>query len=124
LANMPSGIVTKPPKPGFVGFGSTYPGDYQELFSVLLDEVAFIEGVIFLRPALEVDWGSKGVGALQNHWMTPVRVGVMSGINKSRHQPLPVSFIGNSLLPPDYAQLEDNLRKSMIYMILVEVRVI
>ena len=26
--NMPSGIVTKPPKPGFVGFGSTYLGDF------------------------------------------------------------------------------------------------
>ena len=28
--NMPSCIVTKPPIPGFVGFGSTYLGDYQE----------------------------------------------------------------------------------------------
>jgi len=40
--NMPSGIVTKPPKPGFVGFGSTYLGDYQkflaEYFSVLPGE--------------------------------------------------------------------------------------
>jgi len=26
---MPSGIVTKPPKPGFVGFGITCLGDYQ-----------------------------------------------------------------------------------------------
>jgi hypothetical protein len=42
--NMPSGIVTKPPKPGFVGFGSTYLGDYQEYFSVLPREAAFIEG--------------------------------------------------------------------------------
>jgi hypothetical protein len=48
----------------------------------------------------------------------------MSAINKSRHQPLPVSFIGNPILPPDYAQLEDNLRNSMVYMILVEMRVI
>jgi hypothetical protein len=45
--NMPSGIVTKPPKPGFVGFGSTYLGDYQEFFSVLPREAAFIEWVFF-----------------------------------------------------------------------------
>jgi hypothetical protein len=42
--NMPSGIVTKPPKPGFVGFGSTYLGGYQkflaEYFSVLPGEAA------------------------------------------------------------------------------------
>jgi hypothetical protein len=33
--NIPSSIVTKPPKPGFVGFGSTYLGHFQEFFSVL-----------------------------------------------------------------------------------------
>jgi hypothetical protein len=48
----------------------------------------------------------------------------MSAINKSRHPPLPVSFIGNPILQPDYAQVEDNLRNSMVYMILVEVIVI
>jgi hypothetical protein len=52
---MSTGIVTKPPKPGFVGFGSTYLGDYQdflaEYFSGLPGEGAFISGVIFLRPA-------------------------------------------------------------------------
>jgi hypothetical protein len=37
---MPGGIVTKPPKPGFVGFGIICLGDYQEFFSVLLDKAA------------------------------------------------------------------------------------
>jgi hypothetical protein len=58
--NMPSGIVTKPPKPGFVGFGITYLGDYQEFFSVLLGEAAFIEGVIFHRSALVAAMVCKG----------------------------------------------------------------
>jgi hypothetical protein len=48
----------------------------------------------------------------------------MSAINKSRHQPLPVSFIGSPILPPDYEQLEDNLRNSMVYMTLVEMKMI
>jgi hypothetical protein len=68
---MPSGIVTKPPKPGFVGFGSTCLGDYQdflaEYFSVLPGEGAFIEAVIFLRPALIFVAGLKGGAALHNH---------------------------------------------------------
>jgi hypothetical protein len=48
----------------------------------------------------------------------------MSAINKSRHQPLPVSFIGNPLLPLLYAQQRYNLRNSMVYMAVVGVMVI
>jgi len=48
--------VTKPPKPGFVGFGSTCLGDFQEFLG------GFIEGVIFLRSALVVVAVLKGGG--------------------------------------------------------------
>jgi hypothetical protein len=55
----------KTAKTGFVGFGSTFLWGYQdflaEYFSVLPGEGAFIERVIFLRSALEVDCGSKRV---------------------------------------------------------------
>ena len=54
----PSGIVTKPPKPGFVGFGSTYLGDYQkflgEIFLGFAGVVGLYRGGIFLRSALVV----------------------------------------------------------------------
>jgi hypothetical protein len=60
VANMPSGIVTKPPKPGFVGFGSTYLGHFQEFFSVLPGEGAFIEGLFFPDGAIVVAVGPKG----------------------------------------------------------------
>jgi hypothetical protein len=33
--NSPSGIVTKPPKPGCVGFGSTYVGHFQNFWAAL-----------------------------------------------------------------------------------------
>jgi hypothetical protein len=54
--NSPSGIVTKPPKPGFVGFGSTHPGDIQGFLA------GFIQGVISIRSALTVAAGLKGGG--------------------------------------------------------------
>jgi hypothetical protein len=49
LANMPSGIVTKPPKPSFVGFGSTYPGalGFFGWSNYRFCGVAFIEQVFF-----------------------------------------------------------------------------
>jgi hypothetical protein len=54
----------KTAKTGFVGFGSTYLGDYQdflaEFFSVLPDEAAFIEGVFFTDGALIAAVGLKG----------------------------------------------------------------
>jgi hypothetical protein len=46
---------------------------------------------------------------------------IMSAINKSRHQPHPVSFIGNPTLPLLYTQLHYNQRNSMVYMELVGV---
>jgi hypothetical protein len=68
---MPGGIVTKPSKPGFVGFGITCLGFYQdfltEYFSVLPGEDAFIEGPFFRTgPSLLLS-GQKGEVALQNH---------------------------------------------------------
>jgi hypothetical protein len=60
---MPSGIVTKPPKPGF---GSTYLGDYQDFwtgyFSALPGEAAFIEGLFFPDGAIVVAIGLEGGG--------------------------------------------------------------
>jgi hypothetical protein len=47
----------------------------------------------------------------------------MSAINKSRHQPQPVSFVCNQLVPLLYAQLEDKQRNTMVYMALVGVMV-
>ena len=47
--------MTKPPKPGFVGFGSAYLGGIQEFLA------AFIEGPIFLRSALDKGLVCKGV---------------------------------------------------------------
>jgi hypothetical protein len=42
----------------------------------------------------------------------------MSAINKSRHQPHPVSFICNLFIPHLYTQLHYNQRNSMAYMTL------
>jgi hypothetical protein len=64
LGNMPSSIVTKPPKPGFVGFGSTYLGGYQKFlgdyFSVLREKRPFIEGVFFFGQPQSLQLGSEG----------------------------------------------------------------
>jgi hypothetical protein len=49
-------------------------------------------------------WQSNGMSVLR------------SAINKSRHQPHPVSFIGNPLLPLLYTQLHCIQRNSMVYM--------
>jgi hypothetical protein len=63
--------VTKPPKPGFVGFGSTNLGHFQEFlaeyFTGRPGEGAFIEGLFFPDGAIVVAIGPKGVGALQNY---------------------------------------------------------
>jgi hypothetical protein len=45
----------------------------------------------------------------------------MSAIDKSKHQPHPVSFISNPLLPLLYTQLHYNQRNFMVYMTLVGV---
>jgi hypothetical protein len=51
VANMPSSIVTKPPKPSFVGFGSTYPGalGFFGLSSYRFLRGGFYRAGIFLR---------------------------------------------------------------------------
>jgi hypothetical protein len=71
---MPSGIVTKPPKPGFVGFGSTYLGDFPkclaEYFSVLPGGGLY-RGGIFLRSALATAVGLHGGNrAIKYLWWT------------------------------------------------------
>jgi hypothetical protein len=61
----------KTAKTGFVGFGSTYLGDYQEFlaeyFTGRPGEGALIEGLFVPDGAIVVAIGPKGVGALQNH---------------------------------------------------------
>jgi hypothetical protein len=61
----------KTAKTGFVRFGSTYLGDYQDFLAeyifVLPGEGAFIEGLFFPDGAIVVAVGPKGGGALQNH---------------------------------------------------------
>jgi hypothetical protein len=94
----------KTAKTGFVGFGSTYLGDYQdflaEYFSVLPGEGAFIEGLFFPDGAIVVAIGPKWGCALRNHWMTPVRVGVMSGnLSKAVIKGLGVEGWGSRLSP-------------------------
>jgi hypothetical protein len=42
--NIPSGIVTKPPKPGFVGFDSTCLGDIREFLGRLYTGGDFSSG--------------------------------------------------------------------------------
>jgi hypothetical protein len=44
---------------------------------------------------------------------------IMSAINKSRHQPQPVSFMCNLFVPLLYTQQHYNQRNSMVYMTLV-----
>jgi hypothetical protein len=65
--NMPSAIVTKPPKP--VSSVSAVPtwGVIRNFFQFCPGVAAFIEGVIFLRSALFVIAGLKGGGTLPNH---------------------------------------------------------
>jgi hypothetical protein len=46
---------------------------------------------------------------------------VMSAINKSRHQPQPVSYMCNLFMPLLYTQLEDSQRNTIVYMGLVRV---
>jgi hypothetical protein len=45
----------------------------------------------------------------------------MSAINESRHQPQPVSFMGNLFVLPVYTHLHYNKRNTMVYMALVGV---
>jgi hypothetical protein len=73
--NIPSGIVTKPPKPGFVGFGITYLGDYQEfldgLFLGFTGGGGLYRGGIFLRSALATAVGLHGGNrAIKYLWWT------------------------------------------------------
>jgi hypothetical protein len=42
----------------------------------------------------------------------------MSAINKSRHQPHPVSFMGNLFVPLLYAQQRYNSRNTIVYIAL------
>jgi hypothetical protein len=64
--NMPSGIVTKPPKPGFVGFGSTYLGHFQvflvEFFLCFAGRGGLIEGLFVPDGAIVVAIGPKRGG--------------------------------------------------------------
>jgi hypothetical protein len=63
--------VTKPSKPGFVGFGITYLGLIgnfcAEYFSVLPGEAAFIKGVFFFGQPWLLRWCAKGVLCHQLH---------------------------------------------------------